>query len=140
MCPSYFYEFRPLPSVQPHKSNTLSPSLAKFIPSNQTMKSQPTLDDIMVKINNLLQIINFFNQNSKSSILCVIPTVREVKKSLITIRARTLNRNFPRFVPQIRATKVKIMGMLLPTVQPHLRLSSMNEFPLKHLSVMALFL
>jgi len=34
----------------------------------------------------------------------------------------------------------KVMGMLLPTVQAHLRLSSLTEFSLKHLSLIVLFL
>ena len=57
----------------------LSP-LAKFTPSNQTMESQPTLDDIMAKINNILQIMNSSNQNSKNNVHCVIPIIKEVKE------------------------------------------------------------
>ena len=94
---SYFYEFRSFPSVQPHRSNTLSPPQAKFTPSNQTMEPQPILDEIMTKIENLLQIMNSSNQNSKSNVPCVILTVRESKKS--------------------RAINVNVIRMLLPTVQ-----------------------
>jgi len=116
----YFYKLRPPPSVQPHRSITHSSPPAKFTPSNQTMEFQPTLDDIMAKINNLLQIKNSSNQNSKSSISCVISTAREVKKSLIIIKVRTLKRTFLRLVPQLSATNVKVMSMLLPTVQVNL--------------------
>ena len=114
--PTHFYKFTPPPFVQSYRSNTLLSPLAKFTSSNQTMESQPTLDDVMAKINNLLQNMNSSNQNSKSSVPCVIPTVREVKKSLITRKARTLKRTFPKLDPQLSATNVKVMGMLLPTV------------------------
>jgi len=46
--PSYFYEFRPPPSVQPRRSNTLSSPPTKLTSSNQIKESQPTLDDIMI--------------------------------------------------------------------------------------------
>jgi len=59
--PPHFYKFRRPPSVQPHKSNALSSPPAEFTPSDQIMESQPTLDDIMAKINNLLQIMNSSN-------------------------------------------------------------------------------
>jgi len=68
------------PSFQPHRSNMLLSPLAKFTPSNQTMESQPTLDDIMAKINNILQIMNSSNQNSKNNVHCVIPIIKEVKE------------------------------------------------------------
>ena len=55
--PPRFYKSKSPSSVQPHKSNTLLSSPVKFTPSSQTiqaMMSQPTLDDIMAKIDNLL--------------------------------------------------------------------------------------
>ena len=91
--PPYFYKFRPS-FIQPHKSNTILLSPVKFTPSNQTMEFQPILDDIMAKIDNLLQIINSFNQNSKSSVSYAIPTIEKSKKSLITIKIRILKKIF----------------------------------------------
>ena len=103
------------------------------------MESKPILYDIIAKIDNLLQIMNSSNQISKRSIPYVISTVREIKKSLITIRTITLKRTFSRLVQQLSATNVQIIGMLLPTIQTHLRLSLMTEFPFKHLSLIVLF-
>ena len=77
--PLYFYEFRPSSFVQHRRSNTLSSPPTKLTPSNQIMESQLTLDDIMAKIDKLLQIMNSSNKNSKSSVPCVIHTVREFK-------------------------------------------------------------
>ena len=45
--------------------NTLSFPLTKLTSSNQTMESQQPLDDIMAKIDNLLQIMNSSRQNFK---------------------------------------------------------------------------
>jgi len=72
--PPYFYEFR-----APYLFNPVG--LIHFHPTslNQIMEFQPTLDDIMAKIDNVLQLMNSLNQNSKSSIPCMIPTFREFK-------------------------------------------------------------
>ena len=57
----------------------------------------------------------------------------------MTSRARVLNMTKKmgpsslKLVPLLSATNVKVICMLLPTVQIHLRLPSMTEFPLKHL-------
>jgi len=91
---SYFYESRSPPSVQPCKSNTLSSPLTKLTPSNQTKESQPTLDDVMAKIDNLLWIMNSFNQNSKSSIPCVITTVNEVKEKTDNNKNKNTEKDF----------------------------------------------
>ena len=102
------------------------------------MESQQTLDDIMTKKDNLLKIMNSFNQHSENSVPCVFPTVREVKEKPDNNKSKK-KRTFLRFVLQISATNFKVMSMLLSTVQAHLRLSSMTEFLLKHLSLIVLF-
>ena len=84
--------------------------------------------------------MNSSNENSKSSVPYVIPTVNEVKeRSDNNKRKNTENDFFQKKVPQLSATNVKVMGMLLPTVQAHSRLPSKTEFPLKHLNLIVLF-
>ena len=92
--PPYFYEFRPPPFVQPRRSNTLSFPPIKLTPSSQTMESQPTLDDIMAKIDKLLQIMNSSYKNSKSSVPYVIPTVGEVKKKSDNNKSKNIEKDF----------------------------------------------
>ena len=58
------------------------------------MESQPTLDDIIAKINNILQIMNSYNQNLKVNVPCVIPTVREVKKKSDNNKSKNIENNF----------------------------------------------
>ena len=104
------------------------------------MESQPTLDGIMAKINNLLQIINSSNENSKSSIPCVIPTVNEVKERSENNKSKNTEKDFSKISPAIICYKCQeFMGMLLSTIQAHLTFPSMTEFSLKHLSLIALF-
>jgi len=58
----------------------------------------------------------------------------------ISAKIKTLKQTFSKLVPRLSVIDAKIMSMLLPTVQAHLRLPSMMEFPLKHQSLIALFL
>ena len=74
------------------------------------MDSQPTLDDIMAKINNLLQIMNSFNQNSKSSVPCVILTVREVKKKSDNNKIRNTEEDFSKIRPTTKCYKYQGYG------------------------------
>ena len=69
------------------------------------MEFQPTLDDIMAKINNLLQIMNSSNQNSKSNVLCVILTDREVKKKSDNNKIRNSEKDFSKIRPTTKCYK-----------------------------------
>ena len=80
--------------------------------------------------------MNFFNQNSKSSVPCVIPTVSKIEEKSDN-KSKNTEKEFSK--RQLRATNIKIIGMLLSTVQTHLRLSSLIEFPLKYLILIAYF-
>jgi len=75
------------------------------------MESQPTLDDIMAKINNLLQIMNSFNQNSKSSVPCVILTDREVKKKSDNNKIRNTEKDFSKIRPTTKCYKYQGYGV-----------------------------
>jgi len=108
--PPYFYKFRPPPSIQSHRSNTLSSPPAKFTSSNQTMESQLTLDDITAKINNLLQIINSSNQNSKSNAPCVIPIVRKIKEKSDNNESKNTEKDFSKISPTIKCYKCQGYG------------------------------
>ena len=79
-------------------------------------------------------------KTQKVVFLVWFPQLAKSKKSLITVKVRTLKRTFSKLVLQLSATNVKVMCILLPTVQAHLRLPSMTEFSLKYLSMIVLFL
>ena len=48
----------------------------------------------MAKIDNLLWIMNSFNQNSKSSVPCVITTVNEVKEKTDNNKNKNTEKDF----------------------------------------------
>jgi len=58
------------------------------------MESQPTFDDIIAKINNILQIMNSSKRNSKSNVSCVIPTIREVKEKSDNNKSKNTEKDF----------------------------------------------
>jgi len=48
----------------------------------------------MTKIDNLLRIMNFFNQNSKSNVPCVIATVSQVEEKFDNNKSKNTEKDF----------------------------------------------
>jgi len=94
----------------------------------------------MAKIDNLLRIMNSSYQTRKVVILVWFLQLTKLKKSLIIIKVRILKKTYPKLVSQVSATNAEVMSTLLSTAQTHLRLPSMIELILKHLSLIVLSL
>jgi len=61
----------------------------------------------------------------------------KIKALKVMLRERILKGTSPHLVLYSSVTTVRVMSMLLPIVQPHLRLSSLTKFSLKRLSLIA---
>jgi len=136
----HFYKFRPLTSVQPHRSNTLSSPPVVFTLSNQTLTFQPTLDDVMDKINNLLQIMNYSNKNSKSSALCVIHTVREVKEKSENNKSKNTKKDYFKICPITKCYKCQGYGHAAINCPSPFKIAINNRVLIETLSLIVVFL
>jgi len=70
----------------------------------------------------------------------VIPTVNETKEKSDINKSKNTEKDLSKISLKLSVTNAKVMSMLLPTAQTHLRLPSMMQLTLKHLSLIVLFL
>jgi len=127
--PPYFYEFIPPPFVQLVGLIHFHPNRPNSPPLNQIMECQPTLD-IMAKIDNLLWIMNSFNQNSKSSVPCVIPTASEVDKKSDNSKSKNTEKDFSKISLTTKCDKCQGYGHIAANYPSPFKIAINDEVPI----------
>ena len=84
----------------------------------------------MAKIDNLLRIMNFSNQNSKSSVPCVILTVNETKKS-DNNKSKNTEKDFFKISPITKCYKCQGYGHVDANCPSLFKITINNRVPIE---------